>query len=78
MIKYVAISLIYLFALGTIWVEKRSGHVSSRSAWTGFAMLISAWAWMLYSVSTLRPASPIVVLEGLLHGIPGLRKWLIE
>lgn len=78
MIKYVTICLVYLAAISLSWVDLRGRRESPRATWTGIVMLAVAWAWMIYAVSTMRPANPLAALAALLHRIPWLERVLLE
>lgn len=78
MIKYVVVSLIYLLAMGLSWREIGSHQAPRHSLWVSVAILTVAWAWMLYSISTVRPASPLEALEDLLLRVPVMRTWLSD
>lgn len=87
MSPYALVSLIYLLAAIAGWIELRRPRESkvrdsrqddSRAAWLAVFLLIAAWAWMIYVISTLRPASPVAALESLLHRLPGVQQWLLE
>jgi hypothetical protein len=77
-VRYIVISAGYLLA-GVWAVRELMAHRAPRqSYWICLLLLAAGWAWSVYAVTTMRPPSPLELIEEALQRIPWLSPWVSE